>query len=100
MSAEAIRSNLLRVRTSLPPGVRLVAVSKYHPAESILAAYAEGQRLFGESHTAHRESTSGSLGALRGVSLRRIRRVKEVSRNKRRIFLGDAISPQRANGEY
>ncbi len=50
MSAEAIRSNLLRVRNSLPPGVRLVAVSKYHPAESILAAYAEGQRLFGESH--------------------------------------------------
>lgn len=50
MSAEAIRSNLLRVRDSLPPGVRLVAVSKYHPSESILAAYAEGQRLFGESH--------------------------------------------------
>jgi hypothetical protein len=50
MSAEAIRSNLLRVRNSLPTGVRLVAVSKYHPAESILAAYAEGQRLFGESH--------------------------------------------------
>ena len=35
---------------SLPEGVRLVAISKYHPAEYIMAAYEEGQRIFGESH--------------------------------------------------
>jgi len=34
----------------LPQGVRLVAISKYHPNEYIEAAYAEGQRVFGESH--------------------------------------------------
>jgi hypothetical protein len=34
----------------IPQGVRLVAVSKYHPAEYIETAYEEGQRLFGESH--------------------------------------------------
>ena len=34
----------------LPQGVRLVAISKYHPNEYIEAAYAEGQRTFGESH--------------------------------------------------
>ena len=34
----------------MPQGVRLVAISKYHPNEYIEAAYAEGQRLFGESH--------------------------------------------------
>ena len=34
----------------LPDGVRLVAISKYHPADYILAAYEEGQRVFGESH--------------------------------------------------
>ena len=35
---------------SLPAGVRLVAISKFHPNEYIEAAYAEGQRIFGESH--------------------------------------------------
>ena len=34
----------------LPDGVRLVAISKYHPNEYIMAAYEEGQRVFGESH--------------------------------------------------
>ena len=47
---EGLRANLRRVLDSLPAGVRLVAVSKFHPVESILTAYAEGQRLFGESH--------------------------------------------------
>lgn len=42
--------NLRRVRESIPEGVCLVAVSKFHPAEYIEAAYAEGQRVFGESH--------------------------------------------------
>lgn len=42
--------NLRRVRENIPEGVRLVAVSKFHPAEYIEAAYAEGQRVFGESH--------------------------------------------------
>ena len=45
-----VKSNLHRVLDSLPPHVRLVAVSKYHPQESIMAAYEEGQRVFGESH--------------------------------------------------
>ena len=42
--------NLHRVLDTLPEGVRLVAISKYHPNEYIEAAYAEGQRVFGESH--------------------------------------------------
>ena len=45
-----VKENLHRVLDALPEGVRLVAISKYHPAEYILAAYEEGQRLFGESH--------------------------------------------------
>ena len=45
-----VRNNLLRVRQSLPSGVQLVAVSKFHPEEFIMAAYDEGQRVFGESH--------------------------------------------------
>ena len=45
-----VKDNLRRVLDSLPEGVRLVAISKYHPAEYIMAAYDEGQRVFGESH--------------------------------------------------
>lgn len=42
--------NLRRIEDTLPRGVRLVAVSKFHPAEDIEAAYNAGQRVFGESH--------------------------------------------------
>lgn len=45
-----VAENLKGVLSQLPEGVRLVAVSKYHPAEDIEAAYAAGQRVFGESH--------------------------------------------------
>ena len=45
-----VKGNLNEVRRSLPEGVRLVAVSKFHPSEYIDAAYQEGQRIFGESH--------------------------------------------------
>ena len=45
-----VKGNLRHVLADLPEGVRLVAISKYHPNEYIEAAYAEGQRIFGESH--------------------------------------------------
>jgi len=45
-----VKGNLHKIMDSLPQGVRLVAISKYHPNEYIEAAYAEGQRVFGESH--------------------------------------------------
>ena len=45
-----VKDNLHKVLNTLPQGVRLVAISKYHPAEFIMAAYEEGQRVFGESH--------------------------------------------------
>lgn len=45
-----VAKNLKEVLGNLPQGVCLVAVSKYHPKEYIEAAYAVGQRVFGESH--------------------------------------------------
>ena len=45
-----VKGHLHQVLDTLPQGVRLVAISKYHPNEYIEAAYAEGQRIFGESH--------------------------------------------------
>lgn len=44
-----IADNLQKVKDSLSTGVELVAVSKYHPVESVKEAYAAGQRVFGES---------------------------------------------------
>ena len=44
-----IQANLKEVLDQLPEGVRLVAVSKFHPNEAIEEAYKVGQRIFGES---------------------------------------------------
>ena len=46
----SIQANLKEVLSELPTGVRLVAVSKFHPNEALEEAYAAGQRIFGESH--------------------------------------------------
>ena len=45
-----IRKNILSVRSEQTEGVRLVAVSKFHPVEDLQSAYDAGQRIFGESH--------------------------------------------------
>lgn len=45
----SIQENLEKVKAQLPGGVRLVAVSKFHPVEELAAAYEAGQRLFGEN---------------------------------------------------
>ena len=45
-----VKGNLREVLGNLPAGVNLVAISKFHPNEYIEAAYAVGQRIFGESH--------------------------------------------------
>jgi len=44
-----IKKNISEICTSLPVGVKLVAVSKFHPAETVQKAYDAGQRIFGES---------------------------------------------------
>ena len=44
-----VAKNLHEVLDTLPDGVKLVAISKFHPNEYIEVAYNEGQRIFGES---------------------------------------------------
>ena len=44
-----IKETINKLHKELPSTVRLVAVSKFHPFESIEQAYAAGQRLFAES---------------------------------------------------
>ncbi|MBO4917565.1 MAG: YggS family pyridoxal phosphate-dependent enzyme [Bacteroidales bacterium] len=44
-----IEENLNRIKSELPSGVKLVAVSKFHPLEAILEAYQASQTVFGEN---------------------------------------------------
>ena len=49
MKHSNIGERIKALSTTLPQGVTLIAVSKYHPAEAVQAAYDAGQRDFGES---------------------------------------------------
>ena len=44
-----IATAINRLKEELPSNVKLVAVSKFHPAEAVMEAYDAGQRVFGES---------------------------------------------------
>ena len=44
-----IKQRLERILATIPSGVSLVAVSKFHPAERLMEAYEAGPRIFGES---------------------------------------------------
>lgn len=45
----SVKSEIERLRAALPEGVKLLAVSKFHPVEALQEAYDAGQRAFGES---------------------------------------------------
>ena len=45
-----IAENIAKIKSSLPEGVQLVAVSKLKPVEDIMEAYNAGQRAFGENY--------------------------------------------------
>lgn len=49
MELRNIAQKLSDIRVTLPEGVTLVCVSKFHPQEAIMEAYACGERDFGES---------------------------------------------------
>lgn len=44
-----IAKTIKDIKDTLPEGVRLIAVSKFHPVEAVMEAYNAGQRLFGEN---------------------------------------------------
>lgn len=56
-----IKENLYKIKAELPDGVRLVAVSKTHPAEMLQEAYDAGQRLFGENKVQEMTAKSRQL---------------------------------------
>ena len=61
-----IKENIIAIREKLPPGVKLVAVSKFHPEEAIREAYAAGQRVFGENRP---QEFAAKVGALSDLDL-------------------------------
>ena len=56
-----VGDNILKVRETIPYGVELVAVSKFHPNEAIMDAYGVGQRVFGESRATELKAKATSL---------------------------------------
>ncbi len=62
-----IAEEIQRITSALPQGVRLVAVSKYHPSDAIREAYAAGQRIFGESHAQELQRKHTELADLTGI---------------------------------
>lgn len=56
-----LSERLHKILDTLPAGVKLVAVSKFHPAERIMEAYDAGQRIFGESRPQEMAAKAASL---------------------------------------
>jgi pyridoxal phosphate enzyme (YggS family) len=56
-----ISANIISLKQSLPPNVRLVAVSKTRTAGDIMEAYSSGQRCFGENRVQEILSKKDSL---------------------------------------
>ena len=62
-----IAENIKSFQEKIPEGVRLVAVSKFHPAEDIREAYKAGQRDFGENRPQEFASKVEELRDLEGI---------------------------------
>jgi len=61
MENAEVGERIKEVLAELPEGVKLVAVSKYHPEEAIMEAYKQGQRIFGENHEQELKRKHGAL---------------------------------------
>ena len=60
----SIADNLKQVLAELPQGVRLVAVSKFHPNEAIEEAYQAGQRIFGDRKSTRLNSSHTTVSRM------------------------------------
>lgn len=59
-----ISETIEKLDKELPPEVKLVAVSKFHPLSSIIEAYSAGQRVFAESRPQELFSKVSELGRM------------------------------------
>ena len=58
---EDIAGRIDSIKSTLPEGVKLVAVSKFHPTEVVMDAYRAGQRIFGESRANELQEKASTL---------------------------------------
>jgi PLP dependent protein len=87
-----IAENIARVREQIAEACRragrsesdvaLMAVSKVHPVEAILEAYAAGQRLFGENRVQEFQEKSAALGGLSDAKFHLIGPLQSNKTNK------------------
>lgn len=56
-----IAEQIKRLRSELPEGVNLLAISKYQPIEALQEAYDAGQRMFGENHIQEMAAKAAAL---------------------------------------
>ena len=56
-----IAENIAKIRSQLPDGVRLIAVSKLKSQEDVLEAYGAGQRMFGENYATELRDKAAAL---------------------------------------
>ena len=82
-----IAISLRQIKATLPESVTLVAVSKFHPLESILEAAASGQRLFGESRVQELERKVASMAASESTEELRWHFIGHLQTNKVRQLL-------------
>ena len=61
--AGSVSKRLIELRKTVPEGVELAAVSKFHPASALMEAYSAGQRVFGESRALELEAKAAELPA-------------------------------------
>lgn len=62
-----IADKIIELKQELPSGVKLVAVSKFHPVEAIIEAYMAGQRVFAESRPQELERKVKALAAYEDI---------------------------------
>ncbi|MFN4066268.1 MAG: YggS family pyridoxal phosphate-dependent enzyme [Thermosynechococcus sp.] len=68
LSAAEIRDRATHLKSTLPPHVRLIAVSKFMPAAAIRAAYEAGIRDFGESRVQEAAQKRAELADLTDIT--------------------------------
>ena len=62
-----IKENIEKLKIKIPPNVTIVAVSKFHPAESIEEAYHCGLRDFGENYIQEWQKKQEQLSHLKDI---------------------------------
>ena len=87
----SIKENLDKINQELPNGIRLVAVSKFHPAEAVIQAIQAGQNVFGENRV--QEASQKFEIVKKSFPAVELRIIGSLQRNKAKeaVRIADAI---------